>query len=549
MPWLLLNLSLLAAEPPDLIVTARRIWTGDPDRPWAEAVAARAGEIAAVGSAEEIRRLRGPKTHLIDRPDGFATPGLIDAHGHLQSLGSTLDMIDLRGVKSPEAVAVRVKERMAERPGDGWITGRNWDQSLWPGGEFSNAAALDKVAPDRPVWLVRVDGHAGWANSEAMRRANLKHDAKAPSDGQIIRDGDGKPTGVFIDGAMGLVSHAIPGTSKAEIARHLLAAQAQCFEVGLTGVHDAGVSASAAEVFRELDRDGKLKLRVHGMAHPPDGNEVAFVGRSPSESGDRFRLRAIKLFADGAMGSRGALMFEPYADDPSNTGLPLIDPKVLEATTTAALRNGWQVCTHAIGDKGNALVLDAYAAALKAVPEARDPRLRVEHAQVVRREDVARFAKLGVIASMQPSHASTDKRWADARLGKDSRRVQGAYAWRWFVDEKVKLAFGSDFPVEVANPFWGLFAGLTRQDESGMPRGGWHPDQCLTMDELLRGFTAGSAFASFDEGGIGVLKVGMRADLTVVDRDVFRVTPADVLTTKVEATIVDGEVVFDRKER
>jgi predicted amidohydrolase YtcJ len=249
------------------------------------------------------------------------------------------------------------------------------------------------------------------------------------------------------------------------------------------------------------------------------------------------------LFIDGAMGSRGALLFEPYDDDKHNSGLALIDPPLLEAITTGALRNGWQVCTHAIGDKGNALVLDAYAAARKTVPEARDPRLRIEHAQVVRKQDVARFAELGVIASMQPSHASDDLRWADARLGPD--RVKGAYAWRWFVQAGVILAHGSDFPVEIENPFWGIYAGITREDADGKPKGGWHPEQKLTLEETLRGFTSGAAYAAFAEDRLGILKPGYRADLTIVDRDLFEANPAGVLASRAILTVVDGAIAFE----
>ena len=536
-------LRLVKDGPPDLILKVGRIWTGDPDRPWAEALAARGGVIVAVGPADEVLRSRGPATRLVDRPGAFAMPGLIDAHVHLSELGAGLEEVDLRGVASLEEVARRVKARADATPGDGWITGRNWDQSLWPGGAFPTAAALDAVAPDRPVWLRRVDGHAGWANSEAMRRAAVTARTLAPADGQILRDRDGRATGVFIDGAMGLVGRVVPPADADAIARHILAAQRLALEAGLTGVHDAGVSAVEADAYRRLDRQGELKLRVYGMATPPDGGEVAFVSRPPDPAGDRFRMRAIKLFIDGAMGSRGGLLFEPYADDPGNTGLQLIAPDVLQAATTEALRHGWQVCTHAIGDRGNALVLDAYAAALEAVPEAKDPRLRIEHAQVVRRADVPRFQALGVIASMQPSHASDDMRWADARLGPG--RVDGAYAWRWFLDAGVPLAFGSDFPVEVANPFWGIYAALTRQDGQGQPPGGWHPDQRMTLEETLRAFTAGPAHAAFDEARLGALKVGMRADVTVVDRDLFKAVPRDVLKAEVTTTIVDGEVVFD----
>jgi predicted amidohydrolase YtcJ len=530
--------------PADMIVKVQRIWTGDQASPWAEALAARQGVIVAVGPSAQVMRLRGPSTRVVERPDAVAMPGLIDAHGHMEALGASLEEVDLRGVASVDAAARMVKARSDATTGDTWITGRNWDQSLWPGGTFPTALALDAVAPGRPVWLERVDGHAGWANSEAMRRAKVVKETQAPSDGQIIRDRDGQPTGVFIDGAMSLVGRAVPAPSKDDVKRRLLAAQNLVLAVGLTGVHDAGISRRDAEIYRELERDGKLVVRVYAMASPGN-NPVSFASQPPpaAHPGARFELRAIKLFIDGAMGSRGALLFEPYHDDPANSGLLLIDPKVLEATTMAALRHGWQVCTHAIGDRGNALVLDAYAAARKAVPEARDPRLRIEHAQVVRKADVRRFADLGVIASMQPSHASDDMRWADARLGQV--RAQGAYAWRWFVDAGVSLACGSDFPVEIVNPFWGIYAGLTRQDTRGAPPGGWHAEQVLTLEETLRGFTAGAAHAAFADDRLGILKPGYRADLTILDRDPFGVTPKDVLATRALVTIVDGAIAFE----
>jgi predicted amidohydrolase YtcJ len=540
-------LRLTKDGPADLIVKAARLWTGDTANPWAEAVASRGGEIVAVGKAEEVERFKGPNTKVIDRPQGFAIPGLIDAHGHLTELGAEREQIELRGVSSLDEVARRVKAKIDASPGDGWILGRSFDQSLYPGGEFPTKDVLDKVAPDRPVWLIRVDGHAGWANSEALRRAKITRNTKAPSDGQILRDKDGNPTGILIDGAASLVWGVVPASTKEEIARRIMKGQALCFESGLTGVHDASVSAAESEVYRQLDREGKLKLRVYGMASPPGNGEVAFASTPPipMKPGRRFEMRAIKLFIDGAMGSRGGLLFDSYSDDPGNSGLMLIEPKVLEATTIAALKHGWQVCTHAIGDKGNALVLDAYEAALKSVPEAKDARLRIEHAQVVRKEDVGRFARSGIIASMQPSHSSDDMRWADARLG--PARVQGAYAWRWFLDAKVPLAFGSDFPVEIVNPFWGIYAGITRQDDKGLPEGGWHPDQKMTLEETLRGYTAGSAFAAFDENRLGILRPGMRADLVVLDRDLFKVQPLDLLKAVATETIVDGEVVFQRR--
>ncbi len=531
-------------NPADLIVVAGQVWTGNPAQPWAEAVAARAGVIVKVGSRDDVLRLKSSKTIVIDRPGAFALPGLIDAHGHVESLGASLEQVDLRGVRTLEEVGRRVEARLASMPGDAWITGGHWDQSLWPGGAFPTAAVLDAVAPGCPVWLSRVDGHAGWANSAAMRKAGVGPQTLAPADGKILRDASGQPTGVFIDGAMRLVSSVVPPASAADLKRRILAAQEQILTAGLTGVHDAGISPAEAEVYRDLDSSGQLRLRVYAMAALPEGREVQLVSQPPRQDapGGRFTLRTIKVFIDGAMGSRGALLFEPYHDDPANRGLLLIDPKLLEAVTEAALRHGWQVATHAIGDRGNALVLDAYAAALKAVPEVREPRLRIEHAQVVRKDDVRRFAKLGIIASMQPSHASDDMRWADARLG--AGRVDGAYAGRWFFDEQVPLAFGSDFPVEMVNPFWGLYAAITRQDAEGKPTGGWHPEQELSLDEALRAFTSGAARASFSENLVGILSPGLRADLTIVDRDLFQVSPRALLDAKIVMTIIEGQVVY-----
>ncbi len=530
--------------PADLIVRVGRIWTGDPENPRAEALAARGGKLVAVGAAGDVLRYQGPRTAMIERPGEFATPGLVDAHGHMISLGTSGEELDLRGSTSAEDAAGRVARRIAQDVGDGWITGRGWDQSRWPGGAFPDAATLDRVAPGRPVYLRRVDGHAGWANSEAMRRAGLTAETAEPPGGQILRDRDGRPTGVLIDAAANLIARVVPRPTPADLRRRILKAQDRALRAGLTGVHDAGLSHSEIEVYRDLDRQGALKIRVYGMAQPRVGRENPFLARAPEPGGpnSRFELRAIKLFADGALGSRGALLFEPYADASDARGLMLIDPKALEAIATQALRHGWQVCTHAIGDRGNALVLDAYAAARAAVPEARDPRLRVEHAQVLRKADVARFAELGAIASMQPSHVGDDLRWAEQRLG--PARAEGAYAWRWLLDARVPLAFGSDFPVEELSPFEGLYTAVTRQDDAGQPPGGWHPEQRINAEDALRGYTSGAAFAGFAEDRLGVLKVGMRADLTVIDRDLLTVEPGEIRKARATVTIIDGEAVY-----
>jgi predicted amidohydrolase YtcJ len=539
-------LRLKSDGPASLIVKGTRVWTGDKDHPWAEAIAIRDGTFVAVGSLESVEQFKGPTIKIMDAPGALVVPGLIDAHGHLSSLGAAATDLDLRGAKSPNEVAAKVAERLSREPGDSWVVGRGWDQSLWPDMSFPTAAVLDSTAPKRPVWLTRVDGHAGWANTEAMRRAGVTRDTPNPVGGHIVRDQDGTPTGVFVDAAMGLIRSKMPPPTREEVARRILAAQKECLAVGLTCVHDAGVGSVEAEVFRDLDHRGELKLRVYAMATPGE-NPLAFAQTTPIplKSGRRFQMRSIKLYMDGAMGSRGALLFESYADEPANMGLQLIDSDLLERTTEAALRHGWQVCVHAIGDRANSLVLDAYERALSKVKNARDPRLRIEHAQVVRQSDVERFRNYDIIASMQPSHVSTDKRWADLRLGIDSERVKGAYAWRWFQDSGVTLAFGSDFPVEVPNPMRGLYAAVTRQDESGTPRNGWHPEQRLTVYEALHAFTGGGAFAGFSEDQLGIIKIGARADLTILDQDLFTIKPEQILTVKTLRTIIEGEVAYE----
>ena len=529
--------------PADFVLHAGRIWTGDATRPFAESLAARDGKIVAVGDRATIEQMRGPKTRVLDLPGSFATPGLIDAHGHLTSLGQTIESVDLRDAKSVGEVVRRVVERSKSLPAGEWVLGQSWDQSLWPGKELPTHEPLTTALPDRPVFLRRVDGHAGWANAAAMRIAGVTAKTEDPDGGKILHTAAGEPTGVFVDVAVDFITRHIPSSNRDAVRRRLLAAQTMCLEVGLTGVHDAGLSGREIELLRELDASGQLKLRVYGMAHPPDGREVEFVSKPPlaAKPGDRFVLRAIKMFIDGAMGSRGAVLFEPYSDDPGNTGLVLTEPELLEQITATALKNGWQVCTHAIGDRGNRLVLDAYEAALKSSP-ARDPRLRIEHAQVLALEDIPRFAKLGVIASMQPTHATTDKRWTEDRVG--PKRMLGAYAWRRLLDAHSQLAFGSDFPVEPPNPLLGLYAGITRQDLDGEPPGGWLPDQKLSFDETLHAFTAGSAYASFDENRLGVLSPGMQCDVSVFDRMLAEVPTREFTEAKSLATAIAGEVVY-----
>jgi len=539
----------------DLILFNGRVVTLDPARPEAGALAIRDGVIAAIGDDRDVLALAGPATRTIDLAGAMALPGLIDAHGHIRSLGERLDSLDLRGVASVEEIARRVASRAGAGAAGDWITGGGWDQNLWPQQDFPDHRPLTSAAPERAVWLRRVDGHAGWASLKAMQAAGITAATPDPSGGTIRRDERGEPTGVFIDNAMDLVEAARPAASAARVRSWIRTALARLVESGLTEVHDAGVVEAEVEAFRDLADAGELPLRVYlmwsGMDSDPSDAEglvrrlEARLARPPLvDYRDRLTLRAVKLMVDGAMGSRGAVFFADYADDPGNRGLLVTPPEAIERATALALRRGYQVCTHAIGDRGIYLALEAYEKALAASPAA-DPRLRIEHLQCVRGADLARLKRLGVIASMQPSHATSDMPWADDRVG--AERGLGLYAWRWVLDAGVPIAAGSDFPVDPERPLVGIHAAVTRQDASGGPDGGWHPEQRMSLEEALAAYTLGGAFAAFQEDRKGRLAPGFWGDVTVIDRDLRPLPAAAILEAKVLYTIVGGSVAFERR--
>jgi len=503
------------------------------------AVAVEGSRITAVGSPDELLRLRGPQTRLIDFHGGTIVPALTDAHGHLVGLGFALANVDLRGCNSPKDCADRIRTVLTSAAPGAWIQGRGWDQTRFPDKQFPTRAALDAVAPNTPVFLRRIDGHAAWANSEALRRAKITRQTPDPPGGRIHHDARGEPTGILIDRAEDLVQRAIPLPGDAEIEAAIFRAQDLLASQGLTSIHEMGIDSQTAEVYRRLARAGRLKLRVYAhWSGEPRSLEEAFH-RGPERGGpdDLFTLRAIKLYADGALGSRGAHLKAPYTDDPQNSGLVLTPPNEIEATARRALGAGFQLSTHAIGDAANHDVLEAYARA-GVTPAA---RFRIEHAQITDPADIPRFAQLGVIASMQPTHATSDISMAEARLG--HARLAGAYAWRRFLDAHVHVAFGSDFPVELSDPRLGLFAAVTRTDLDGQPPGGWLPDQKLTIAEALHGFTVEAAYASFEEDWRGELRPGQVADLTLFDGPLD--SPAHILHQKPLLTVVGGHIVFD----
>ncbi|WP_372012461.1 amidohydrolase [Pseudoxanthomonas sp. 10H] len=533
------------------VLTAARIHTEDRAAPTVTAIAWDGqGRILATGSAQALRK-RYPKAKRVDAGAATVVPGLIDAHAHVMELGYALMRADLSGANSKDEVIARLKAFAATAPADAWIVGWGWDQNRWPGQQFPTAADLDAAFPDRPVWLSRIDGHAGWANSAALRAAEALDGARPlagdwqPDGGRIVRDGD-KATGVFVDAAMRLVEKAMPAPTDAYREQALTRAVEAAVRNGLTGVHDMGVSREDLALMRRFADEGRLPLRIDAYA---DGNREALADlcahglyRHP---GGRLQMEGVKLYMDGALGSRGAALLADYSDELGNRGLLVTDPAAFALAVVKARDCGVQVATHAIGDRGNRLVLDTYAQALGGSGVRPDPRWRVEHAQVVDPEDIPRFAQLRLVASMQPTHATSDMPWAEDRLGHD--RLEGAYAWRRFLDLGVPLALGSDFPVEQVDPRLGLHAAVTRQDRDGQPAGGWLPGQRLTAAEALRGFTATAAWAGHDEADVGRLAPGLRADFVVLDRDPLAVPAAELDALEVKATWVDGQPVYEAK--
>ena len=540
---LLLLVPTLAAAQSAYVATNARVYTVDEAAPLAEAFAVRDGRFVAVGTEAEMDAAY-PDWPRLDLGGRTVVPGLIDAHAHLMGLGQALLQADLVGTVSKADVVARLVAFAETLPDGAWLTGRGWDQNDWgPGSPFPTRADLDAAFPDRPVWLGRVDGHAAWANTAALRAAGIDPDGPAPADpagGAVIRDDAGRATGVFIDAAEGLVAGAIPEPDAAFAAEALSRALAETARAGLTGVHEAGVPIDALALYRQFAEAGRLGIRNYAMITPgeigpfcdtyPDGIET-----------DRLVVRSVKLYADGALGSRGAALLADYSDDAGNHGLLFREPDALAATVRAAMACGLQVNTHAIGDRANRVVLDAYESAMAATGGG-SGRHRIEHSQIVTLDDIERFAALGVIASVQPTHATSDMPWAGDRLGEE--RLQGAYAWRRLIDAGARLALGSDFPVERVSPLLGFHAAVTRQSAEGMPAGGWYGNQTLTRAEALRGFTLDAAYAAFMEDEVGSIEPGKRADFVVLSQDLMRVAPERILDTEVLATYLDGQPIY-----
>lgn len=527
-----------------LVLVNGHIYTLNERAPVAEALAIKDDIIVAVGSTADIER-KFRAARVLDLGGLPVYPGFIDAHAHIEGLGAAVMSLSLGGINSVEEIQSLVAERAKNIGSHIWIRGRGWDQNLWRDKSFPTHHTLDAVSGDVPVYLTRVDGHAVWVNKKVLDIAGITKATPDPEGGKILRDKLGNPTGVFVDNAKALLNSYLPPVSMEERTRAVVLAVQECLRVGLTEVHDMGVDLDGVSIYKKLIDTGRFPFRVYAAL---DGGADAWKlyqesGPEIAYGGGRLTIRAVKVYADGALGSRGAALIEPYSDDPGNRGLTLTSQEEIDSVVDQALRKGFQVCTHAIGDRGNHAALNSYEKGFKLLNyKEKSVRFRVEHAQIVEPGDIPRFSALGIIPSMQPTHCTSDMYWAEDRLG--SSRLTGAYAWKSFLEHGSIIPGGSDFPVESPNPLWGFYAAITRKDHSGWPDGGWRPEQVMTRPEALKAFTLWAAYAAFEEKQKGTIEEGKLADLVVLSDDIMKIAPERILKTSVRYTIIGGDVVY-----
>jgi predicted amidohydrolase YtcJ len=535
-------------QPADLIVTAEHIYTVNDARPEVRAMAIRDGHVLFVGSVRGAMALKGPSTRVVDFPHRTIVPGLIDAHAHLLELGAAVSEVDLVGTTSYDEVVQRVAERAKQTPAGTWIMGRGWDQNDWGDTRFPTHEALSRAVPDNPVVLTRVDGHALLANARAMTLAHVTAATKDPTGGRIERLPNGDPSGVFVDNAKALINRVVPPPTHEQTKQAILAGAKEANRWGLIGVDEPGEPRAVIETYEELAKAGQLPLRVYIMVRDNAADLAYYMAKGPQSAlyDGHLWIRSIKLYMDGALGSRGAALLDPYSDDPGNSGLFVSKPEHIRAVAVEALKHGFQVCVHAIGDRANRTVLDEFEAAFKQVPVA-DHRFRIEHAQILNYADIPRFAELDVIPSMQATHATSDMYWAGRRLG--SGRLYGAYAWRSLLNTGVIIPNGTDAPVESINPMRTFHSAISRQDENNYPVGGWYPEQRMTRTEALKSMTIWPAVAAFQEKVLGSLTPGKYADFVVLSQDIMTVAPEDILATQVVATYIGGQPVYEQPDR
>lgn len=528
----------------DLVVTNANIRTMDAKRTVARSVATLNGKIIAIGSDADTKPLIGKSTRVIDAGGKTIVPGFNDAHVHFMETGAQLSSVDLRDAKTREEFVRRIKEFAAKLPKGRWILGGQWDHENWTPNDLPTAAMIDAATPDNPVFINRLDGHMALANSLAMKLSGVDKNTKDVAGGLIVRDASGNPTGIFKDTAQGYIEKAIPDASFEQKLDYAKAASEYAASLGITSVTDVSAGSDVG-VYQELMRSGGLKTRIYGCSTLGDYKRWANTGVHYAFGSAMLRVGCLKGYADGSLGSTTAWFFEPYLDDPKTSGLPRAEvTTTMKQNIVDADKAGLQVNIHAIGDKANATVLDYYDNATKA-NGSRDRRFRIEHAQHLRQEDIARFGKLKVVASMQPFHVIDDGRWAFKRL--DEKRLKGTYAFRTLLDTGAVLAFGSDSPVAPLNPLFGLYAAVTRRTLDDKNPNGWLPEQKISIDEAVRAFTWGSAYGEFQDQWKGTLEVGKLADFVILSDDIFTIDPVKIRDVTVLKTVVDGKVAFEKK--
>jgi hypothetical protein len=539
------SLSSQQSPSADLVVLRGRVWTVDAAHPQAEALAIHGSRIIAVGSDAEITKWIGPGTKQIDAQGKSVLPGFIDAHVHFTSGGGEISGVHLRDAATPQEFARRIAEHAKKLPKGEWMLGGTWDHELWGGTPLPSHDWVDAVTPDTPVFLTRYDGHMAMANAVALRLAGITRDTKDPPGGTIVRDQDGNPTGLMKDAAMDLVYRAMPPTSEEKLLRMARAGMNEARRFGVTSIHDIS-STEDVRAYQVLAARGELTLRIYCITPLPQWEAPATAGLRAGFGNDWIHLGALKGFADGSLGSTTALFEQPFTDAPQTSGLPnamMLPEGNMLKMALGADRAGLQIAIHAIGDKANRIMLDVYSEVAKQNGPRDDRRWRIEHAQHLRPEDFARFAQLGVIASVQPYHAIDDGRWAEKRIGHE--RCKTTYAFRTLLDHGVRLAFGSDWTVAPLNPLLGLYAAVTRATLDGKNPGGWFPEQKLTLKEAIEAYTLGSAYAEFGEKTKGSLTPGKLADVVILDTDLFSIAPEKIKDASVRYTVVGGKIVYD----
>jgi len=536
----------------DLVFKNGNIYTANDHQPKAEAIAVKGDRIIFVGSNRDAQKYVGKTTRVIDLNGKTLLPGMTDSHQHLAGVGFREMTLNLEGTTSLEDFLVKVKARVDQaRPGE-WVTGRGWIETFWKPPVFPTRAKLDQIAPNNPVILTRADGHASVVNSAALKVAEVDKNTPNPFGGEISKGSDGEPNGMLIDAAQGLVRRHIPATTPQDAERAVVLGVKRNIKLGWTQIQDAGGSYAEAEFFKKLYGEGKIKLRIYKAVHGPGSSAAQLLAAGPiiGAFDNRFTFRTIKVVSDGALGSRGAALLGPYSDAPNTSGFLTVKQEELAPMLALALENGIQVETHAIGDRANRFTLDEYEKAFNAVPAAQrkvaDPRWRVEHSQIVNPVDLPRFAKLGVIPSMQPSHAIGDLHFAPSRLG--IARLKGAYAWQSFIKSGAIIPGGSDAPVERGEPMIEFYAAIARKDMKGFSGEGWHAEEAVTREQALKMFTVWPAYAAFEEKLRGAVEVGKLADFTILSADIMKIPEMEILKTRCVMTVIGGEIVYESKE-